>query len=369
MYMTKLWVFLLLFAGLNISCTDKKSKLGEIDLASLATVTPKALTNFDKADSLYFSHLAYKSISLGSNRTIIADRQNKFVALVDDKGNLISKIREGRGPGEILDVYEMTKTSNNTIYFNDSDNKKILIFNEELDFIKEFKPKPYDGTAITSVFPGEGGQYIFELNSFDFLENEDEERKKVFVQYDLNNEEYGKEFSIKDRPYARTYLDGNLVGASQVPFSDIALTAYNSRNHSLFVYETSKSKIIEVDVNFDTLRTIPVNLLKQKLSETEIDSLRAGERNERWKTMREYLPEFKSVAERFFYNDNQFWIESNLRGDYQKWFVLNMEGQIIKVVHLPKDGMVTHISDDNIGIRMSDSEFALYRNQKLEIAK
>lgn len=369
MKFSKVCIQVSLFLIVLVSCSEKKSKLGEIDLASIPTVTPKAIISFDKADSLYFSHLGYKSIAVASSRVVIADRQNKFVALIDNNGNLINKVREGRGPGEILDVYEMTITSNNTLYLNDSDNKKILIFDESLNFINEFKPKPYDGTAITNVFPGEDEQFIFELTSFGFLENKDEERKKMFVQYDLKNEGYGKEISIKDRPYARTYLDGRLVGASQVPFSDIALTSYNPENQSLFIYETSKSQIIEINADFDTLNTVPVNLPLETLSDAEIDSLRDGERDEQWKTMREYLPEFKSTAERFFYNDNQFWLQSNLRGDYQKWFVLNIDGQIIKVVNLPKEVMVTHVSDDNIGVRMNDSEFALYKNQTLEIEK
>jgi len=359
MYRWVLYVVILLSTVL-LSCAEKNAEGRKTDLTKISSIIPKTLTSFDKADSLYFSHLAYKSIAVGSNRIIIADRQNKFVALVDEEGNLINKIREGRGPGEVLDVYEMTITSNNILYLNDSDNKKILIFDEELGFIKEFKPKPYDGTAITNIFPGEDEQFIFELTSFGFLENKDEEREKIFVQYDLKNEEYGKEISIKDRPYARTYLEGNLVGASQVPFSDIALTSYNSENYSLFVYETSKSEIVEIDANFDTLSITPVNLPKQKLNDTEIDSLRDGERNEQWQTMREYLPEYKSAAERFFYNDKQFWLQSNLRGNYQKWFVLNKDGQIIKVVHLPKDVMVTHVSNEHFGVRLDDSTFALF---------
>ncbi len=357
-------IFIFFFIGLSmVSCSDK---VKEIDLSDIPELTPKALTSFDQADSLYFSHLSYKSIGIASDRIIIADRQNKFVILVDDEGNIIKRIREGRGPGEILDVYEMTKSSGNIVYLNDSDNKKVLMYDEDLNLISEFKPKPYEGGAIENIYPGVNSSFIFELTTFDFLENKEKDREKIFVQYNLENKEYGNAIIIKDRPYARTYVDGRLVGASEVPYSDIALTAYNSENKSLFIYETSKSEIIEIDAYFDTLSTTSVNLPKQKLSDTEIDSLRDGERSEQWKTMSSYLPEFKSEAERFFYNKNRFWLQSNLRGDYQKWFVLNMDGQIIKIARFPKNVMVTHISDENIGVRLNDVEFSLFENIKLE---
>lgn len=362
---SRLVCLLVIFASI-ISCAGKK-KNSAINLSDVNKVTPNEIIRFDRIEDLYFSHLSYKSIAIGSKRTIIADREIKFIALIDNNGKPLKKIREGRGPGEILDVYEMTETSNNTIYFNDSGNQKILLYDENLNFIKEFKPKPYGGTAITNIYPGKEDQFIFELTSFDFLENKDKENEKMLIQYNLENEEYGKEITIKDRPYARTYLDGRLVGASQVPFSDIVLTSYNPENKSVFIYETSKSQMIEINTGFDTLNTVLLNLPREKLNDTEIDSLRGDERSEQWKTMSAYLPEFKSVAERFFYNNKQFWLQSNLRGDYQKWFVLNMEGQIIKIVNLPKDVMVTHVSNENIGVRINDVEFALFENQRLEI--
>lgn len=369
MYVRNLF-FKLLFVGfLIISCSEKKSKVNELDLNKVPIFIPNLLANFDSIEDLYFSHLAYKSIATTSNHLVLADRQNKFVVIVDDKGALINKIREGRGPGEILDVYEMTRTLDNTIYLTDNGNKKILIYDEDLSFIKEFKPKLFEGTSIVNVFPGSENNFIFELTSFDFLENKDKQSEKIFVQYNLEDENYGKEIRIKDRPYARTYIDGRLVGAAQVPYSNTSLTSYNPENQSLFVYETSKSEIVELSSDFDTLNTIRINLPVQKLSDSEVDSLREGESGEQWKTMSSYLPEFKSEAEQFFYNNNRLWVQSNLRGDYQKWFVLNMKGRIIKIALLPKDGMVTHVSDENIGVRINDVEFAVYSNQMHELEK
>ena len=95
MYVRNLF-FKLLFVGfLIISCSEKKSKVHELDLNKVPIFIPNLLANFDSIEDLYFSHLAYKSIATTSNHLVLADRQNKFVVIVDDKGVLINKIREG----------------------------------------------------------------------------------------------------------------------------------------------------------------------------------------------------------------------------------------------------------------------------------
>lgn len=57
---------------------------------------------------------------------------------------------------------------------------------------------------------------------------------------------------------------------------------------------------------------------------------------------------------------DQIWVQSNIRGEFQKWFVLSMDGEITKIVHFPKNVLVTHISDHHIGVRLDDTTFALF---------
>lgn len=115
---------------------------------------------------------------------------------------------------------------------------------------------------------------------------------------------------------------------------------------------------------------IPVNLPTELLDDAEIEDIKKHAKRdkgvERWKTIEPQLPKYKTVAEKMFLNENRIWLQSNLRGSSQKWFVLNMDGQVIKVVHLSKDGMITHISDENIGVRLDDVTFGLYLNQKFK---
>ena len=131
-------------------------------------------------------------------------------------------------------------------------------------------------------------------------------------------------------------------------------------SQTVYIYETAKSEIIELDGNFDTLKVIKTQLPTQKLSIQEIDSLRKEVDNEQWKTLNPLLPTFKSEAERMLVFNDQIWLQSNLRGDYQKWFVLSMDGEITKVVHFPKNVLVTHISEHHIGVRLDDTIFALF---------
>jgi hypothetical protein len=357
-----LLVIILISFGALISCTNNENETSKIDLSTLSEVVPEEISRFDNLGDIYLSHLGYKSIGLDSNRVIIADRENPMIILTNIDGDLIKKIREGRGPGEVLDAYEFVKTNDNKIYINDNGNKKVIVVDNRLNFITEFKPQSLEGTSIVNVYPGVGSKFLFELTSFDFLQNKEKEREKVLVQYDLSKEEYGKKITIKDRPYARTYLDGRLVGARQVPYSDIALTSYNQDKRSLFVYETSKSQIIEINSEFDTLNTISIKLPTEELSDSEIDSLKEGRRSEQWKTMSSFLPSFKSEAESFIYYNNHFWIQSNLRGNYQKWFLLDINGKILKTVKLPKNVIITHITKDNIGVRLDDSTFGLFES-------
>ena len=66
------------------------------------------------------------------------------------------------------------------------------------------------------------------------------------------------------------------------------------------------------------------------------------------------------------YHSGEFWLKSNLRGDYEKWFVLNSKGKILHALNLPKGSILMHVSDKHLGIRLDDVTFALYENPKPE---
>tara|TARA_R110002124_G_scaffold194919_2_gene361970 strand:+ start:11260 stop:11736 length:477 start_codon:yes stop_codon:yes gene_type:complete len=149
------WVALILCVGM-VSCSDKKPGM---NLSKISTIIPKEQSRFDQVEDLYFSHLGYKSLVTKSGDVVIADRELPSILLLSLDMKIKNSIREGKGPGEILDAYEMTKTLNGIIYINDSGNNKVLVFDENLSLLREFKPKPYEGTAIVNIFTDEGEKF------------------------------------------------------------------------------------------------------------------------------------------------------------------------------------------------------------------
>ncbi|MFY0685154.1 MAG: hypothetical protein JXR20_11415 [Balneola sp.] len=353
-----------LFLIVFISCSDKKAKLEETDLANIAPVTPKVIISFDNIDNVYFKYIGDKSIATKNGDILISDRRLPTILLLSPDLKVKKSLLEGRGPGEILDAYEFNSDKDGNFYIYDQGNKKMLVYDDELNLIREMIPKPFEGSAITKVYPMGASNVLLELTSFEFLENKEESTKKIFIQYNLDTEFYGEKLVLDDRPFARSFMGDKIVGAVEVPFSFAQLTAHNPNNESIFMFDTRTSVIAEVDFNYDTLRVIPVSLPAELLNDAEIDSIRKDASKvkniDSWKSMKPMLSEYKSVAENIlFYNEN-IWLQSNLRGDYQKWFVLNMDGKIIKAVHLPKDGMVTHISEHHLGVRLDDATFGLF---------
>jgi hypothetical protein len=54
------------------------------------------------------------------------------------------------------------------------------------------------------------------------------------------------------------------------------------------------------------------------------------------------------------------WLKLTFRSDSQEWIVIHQDGTSQFRVQFPKEGMVTHISDQHIGFRADDHLFALY---------
>ncbi|MEX0719298.1 MAG: 6-bladed beta-propeller [Balneolaceae bacterium] len=351
---------LLIVALIFVTACQPSSDQDKVDLEDIPTSTPKQLISFDHVDDFYFSHLGYSSMVLANGEILISDRDNTAIIVIDAEGNLKKKIREGRGPGEILDAYMFTSDIEGNVYTYDQKNNKVIYFDSHVELVSEIKPKPNRETSIVKVYPMANENFLFELTSFAYLEQENKDREKIFVQYDPETEAYGNELFLKDQPYARTYRDGKLVGASAVPFADIQLVVYYPDHQSLLIFDTRTNIIAEIDANFDTLNTIRVNLPKEKLSTSERNEIKSSYRNEKWKTVEPFLPEYKATADKMIFHNENIWLKSNLWSDYQKWLVINMDGQIEQLVNLPKESMLMHISKQHLGVRLDDVTFALF---------
>ncbi|WP_421774140.1 6-bladed beta-propeller [Gracilimonas sp.] len=332
-------------------------------MTDVLTFTPEERLKIDHTGDRYFDHLGYQSVVLKNERIVLPDRGTSNILVINKNGEFQSAVEKGRGPGEILDAYNFTKTKDGGIFTFDQKNDKILEFDSQLNLVQELIPPPFENTSIRYVYDL-NETLVFELTSFGFLDNPDLEKKKIFVQYFPSSEEYGKRWSVKDKPYAILRVDGRAVGAGQVPFTYDQLTAYNPENNSLFIFGTNTNKITEIDAEYDTLSVVKVSLPVEPVNQAELDSLKGDNRSEQWKTMKELVPEVKSPADKMMYYDGEFWLKSNLRGNHIKWFVLNRNGEVLRVVQLPKESILMHVSEEHLGVRLDDVTFALYENPK-----
>ena len=359
-------LIIVLAGAISISCSND-SEINQNMLNDIVSFTPNEIRSFDHIEGNYFSHLGYESKVLENGNIVFADRQLSNIFVISPEGELRKLVRQGRGPGEILDAYSFTVNSEGHLFTYDQDNNKLLEFDDEFEFFESYFPQEYGSSTVSYAYEVGKGNFVFELHSFEYLNNPDKTKEKVFVQYDDNKEEFGKEWSVADKPYAILRIAGRVVGAGNVPFAFDQLTYPNANNNSIFIFNTDSPFIAEIDANYDTLNTIPVNVPIEKVNSAERDSIEQENRKEQWDTMEDMIPETKTQADKMLYHDGKFWLKSNLRGNYQKWFVVNMDGQILRAVNLPKESILMHVSDEHLGVRMDDVTFALYENPISEV--
>lgn len=355
------------------ACGGADQSDSEVDLSNIITFTADEISSFDQVGDKYFGHLGYESKVLENGNIVIGDRQLSNILVITPEGELQKVVESGRGPGEVLDAYLFVKNLNGGITVYDQGNKKVIRFDKNFELLEEWIPEPFEDTFFKYSYEVGGGKILYELSSFSYMQNPEEEREKTFLQYLPVKEEYGERLDLKDRPYALMYLEnGSLVGAGQVPFSFELLSAYNPDNKTIFIFKSDTDLIAEIDFNFDTLSTIPVNLPLERISEVELDSLKEElttddvTSGDFWQRVEEMMPQRKAQADKMLYHNGEFWLKSNLRGNHQKWFVVNMDGQILRAVNLPKESMLMHVSDEHLGVRLDDVTYALYENPKPE---
>ncbi len=349
------------------SCNEPSKQTSAPDIDDFLSFTPKVIQSIDHTGELYFSHLGYESVVLNNGNIVFADRQIPTIVVINEKGELQKEVPSGRGPGEILDAYYFTKGADGSIYTYDQDNDKIIIFDEYFNLDKEIIPPKYKSSSLLNVYRGKSDQLFFEMASHDYFEDLEKEKVNVLVQYDVESERFLNEFTIRAQPYARLILDGQVRGAAKVPYATGTITAYNTEEGSLFIYDTGTDVIAEIDAQFDTLNSIRVNLPSESISSAERDSLKSSYNfPEQWKTVEELLPKLKAPADKMIYHQGEFWLKSNIETDTEMWLVVGVDGGIDRVVHLPKESILMHVSEEHLGVRLDDVTFALLTNPKPE---
>ncbi|WP_205720268.1 6-bladed beta-propeller [Fodinibius halophilus] len=346
-----------------VSCQQKSAEqTPQQFVQSLPQEHPKEINRFQQAGDVYFSHLGYGSIPLDNGTALLALRKPSMLLVVDEKGAVIRQVaRQGKGPGEVIDPLYIVRGNEGHTLVYDQIKQKILHFDKQLDFIEEITPQPKEQMSVSEVYPTtKEGKFIIRASSRRIWVDK-EASPKLFLSSYTTEGRYGTTVTMKARPIARQIMHGKVVGGRYVPYAESQQIVVHPQTQQLYTYWTGSGKIAELSSDLDTLRTIPVSLPSQRLSDTTYDSLESEIRSKQWETLKEKLPEMKVPVEKMkIDHKGRFWLKLNYRGNTQMWAVMDEEGTFKKIVHLPWGSMLTHISKHHLGVRLDDITFALY---------
>jgi hypothetical protein len=185
-----------------------------------------------------------------------------------------------------------------------------------------------------------------------------------FVIYNQNSDSILARRTYPDRIFARQIIDGAIRGAAPVPYSPALHFSISNNNESLYISWSDNNEIAELDLSLDTLRTLSIPLERLDLTKTEADSLKQtfSERNPSpWDAIEPLLPEKKVTYEELIVDHlDRFWLKLTHSSEWQDWLILSHDGIPQKIVQLPKEGKLTHVSEHHIGFRENDYTLSLF---------
>lgn len=356
-------IMAVIFILVLVSCTGNESNQQSIDLTQLPVETPGKIVELDEAGGEFFQHLNYFTVLRENGNVLVNDREGAFIAEINPEGKFLGMAAtEGRGPGEIQDVLSMS-IRNGELLLYDQRRKRVIqkTFKEEL--VDEF-----DGIRSGFLQPSEvyhtssDRLIISKLWSTAYLETEDRTPEISFTVSEAGNTEILHQVTYPSKNYARVFVDGNVVGATAVPFAPDLLYDIGPDFGSMYVFWSENDRIAELSTTtLDTIRTISMPLSGEQVRSVELDSLKDAYGVERWKDLKNHIPEVKALADKMLIDDkNRFWLKLNRYSDHQEWLVADRDGKPLKIVQFPKGVMVTHVSSYHIGVRLDDHLFALY---------
>ena len=354
---------LVIISTLCLFCTSKKEE--NVVNKSIPVITPKPIFESNYVDTTYFRFIGSSTAVLEDGSVMIPDRTIPALLIIDSEGNLKKIHQGGRGPGEVEDIMDLTLDQNHNIFAYDQTNHKIMKFDKNGEFTSEFV-KPATKTHLNKVYSISEDSLIFNSSFLGYLGNPELLPELSLTHYNISEESFGKSISLKDRVYARSVMDGRVVGGAQVAYGNSNLVYFDPDRAHIFSFDTETDVIAELNADFDTLRAIPVDLPHERITNALKDSIRVvyKKRPEQWKAMEPLLPEYKAVASNMLVKGEHIWLQTNLGYDYEeeKWLVLDMNGTILAQVNLPDESMITHVSEHHIGVRLDSYTFALYQS-------
>lgn len=125
-------------------------------------ITPEYIRLSSEGDSILLGNV--DDIKMAAGKIYVRDWKNKRIAIfgMDGTGQK-SLMRYGRGPGEYLNVSEFEVDSTGNIYVVDGTSDRILVYNAELNLVRETKP-PFEIDLFKVIDPN---RYLLVLSSWE----------------------------------------------------------------------------------------------------------------------------------------------------------------------------------------------------------
>lgn len=359
------YLFLVAIIVLIVSCTESRESK---DLfADIPIFTPSKIKQFEKIDSVYFSYLGIDSFPTKEGGFILSVWDPGMLVKTGPQWNSISaETKKGRGPGEFLSIGRPTMGEDRLYVYDQYQTKIVVLERSDLSLAEELVIEPYQDFRGSRVYPAfSNGILPLVLGQSQMII--EKMGQQLLIQFDPENEEYGKSIPLKGIAYAPLddLKDGRSGSAIQVPFSEDQLIAPIPESKTLLLYDTRTDLIAEINAALDTVRAISVNLPTENVSDTAKSKImKEYDLSEQdWKYVESYIPEVKAKAADMIYFDHNIWLKSNVEAEGSNvWLVLNMTGEIVYRVHLPKNSYLTHVSNHHLGVRLDEVNFALYEN-------
>lgn len=354
----------ILFQGCG---SQDESAADTINPDDLPKYSPAQLTSFDRVGDFFFDHLNYTTVPLQNGHILIHDREEGFILEITTEGEPVKQIaREGRGPGEILDASRLHADAHEKLVVYDQFNQKVVRYDTANDEHEEFTAPAPEEYRVRTVYPlnAENRYLVFQWKPSAIMEDSVDPVNRLLI-YDRESESYTIEQNFPEQQMAQLIVDDQVRGASPVPYSPQFLYEFSSHRDHIFVSWTETNEIAKLTADLDTVTTLQVPLEKEPLTRAEVDSLEewtnSNSHHNQWRTIEEKLPETKvSFNELKIDHLDRFWLKLTRQSADQEWLVLSADGEPQKTVRLPREGMITHISEDHIGFRENDYTFSLY---------
>jgi len=331
----------------------------------LPIILPEPIIMMEEIGEDYLTHLSYSSVALGDGSVLIGDRELRKLFRISADGELLEiAARGGRGPGEVQDVVWVRQSATGLTLLYDSMNAKLIKFDEHGKFTDEFIFPQHESGSLNEVYQPGDSEYLLVYRSFDYLYESDSNKgpETRIGMFDRETERHGSHITLPDQAYAPHTINGMIVGGRMVPFTGGHVRYFNPADRSLYVMLSDQSHITRFDTQLDTVETIRFELHPERVNdEDKIASREEVDDDDMWRVIEPLLPEYKALADDMkIDSEGNFWLKLNHRSNMQRWLVISPDGSHKAMVHLPKEAMLTHISEHHLGVRLDHHVFALF---------